>query len=61
MIASGALTPSDCTTKTSCSRAFSLICTKISSFRNLKTSASPSGMPSSRQMSRANAAWALPV
>jgi len=46
---------SDWTMNTSCSRAFSLIFTKISSFANLNTSACPSGISRWRQMSRAKA------
>jgi len=52
---------SDCTMKTSCSRAFSLICTKMLSLANLKTSTAPMGISRWPQMSLAKLGWAFPV
>ena len=47
--------PTDCTRKTSFSRMFSLILTKVSSLLNLKTSQSPSPSPRYEQISLASA------
>jgi hypothetical protein len=52
---------SDCTMYTSCSRAFSLILTKMLSLANFVTSASPSGTSRWAAMSLANLGWAFPV